>query len=239
MNKNITLIGMAVALVAGGVAGYYGASYQYSGILNKAKAAFPSQPTMPFVSGTVQSISGNVITIKSNTAMNPFENLPEIRKVTVTSTTKIVKNSPKDPAVFQQEMADYQKSMQRAIPSKTSTSSPVAAPSVVTPPTLTTPPTPMNETVLKISDLKAGDMIMVDAGKDVKTLVSFDAVKISVVGSAPVMPAALPAGANGAVNTPPVPAGITGGTVPVGTLPPTPPVPAGIKTGTVPPSPAP
>lgn len=175
MNKNITLIGMAVALVAGGVAGYYGASYQYSGTLTKAKAAFPTQPTMQMVSGTVKSVSGNTVTIQTQPSMNPFENLPAVRTVTVTSTTKIVKNEQKDTAVFQQEMADFQKAMQKSVPVPGSTSTPAM--------NLPTPPTPFNETVLKVSDIKVGDMVSVDAGKDVKTAASFDAVKITVNGS--------------------------------------------------------
>lgn len=199
MNKNITLIGMGVALVAGGVVGYYGASYQYSGILNKAKAAFPSQPTMMSVSGTIQSVSGKVITVKTNAMMNPFESLPEVRKVTVTDTTKIVKISTKDPSVYQAELEAYQKSMQKAVSPKTGTSSPVTAPS------LGVPPTPMKETVLKLSDLKAGDMIMVDAGKDVKTQTSFDAVRIIVTGTAPaILPAGIPP--TTAAQNPPSPA---------------------------------
>jgi len=226
MNKNITLIGMAVALVAGGVTGYYAANYQYSGILAKARAAFPSTPTMQSVTGTVQSVSGNLITMKTQ-SFNPFENLPEIRKVTVTSTTKIVKTAPKDPKVLQAEMDAYQKSIQKTIPPKAGTPVPAAASSMAT------PPTPMIETVLKVSDLKAGDMIMVDAGKDVKTVASFDAVKITVLGSAAVSPAgALPAGTPTA--TVPPPAGISAGVLPAGTPPPTPTVPAGIKTAPAP-----
>src|ERR1035437_10270183 len=124
MNKNITLIGMAVALVAGGVAGYYGASYQYSGILTKAKAAFPTQPTMSSVFGTVKSVSGNTVTIQTQPSMNPFENLPAVRTLTVTSTTKMVKNEQKDTAVFQQEMTDFQKAMQKAAPVPGGTSTP-------------------------------------------------------------------------------------------------------------------
>jgi len=173
MNKNITLIGMTVALVAGGVAGYYGASYQYSSILTKAKAAFPTQSTMSAVFGTVKSVSGNTVTIQTQPSMNPFENLPAVRTVTVTSTTKIVKNEQKDPQVFQQEMIAYQKAMQKsASTSGTSTPASVGQPA--------TSPMPFVETVVNIADLKVGDMVSVDAGKDVKTAASFDAVKITV-----------------------------------------------------------
>ena len=101
MNKNIT-IGIVVALIVGGVVGYASAAYQYSAILNKAKAAFPTQTATTFVSGTIQSISGNTITLQTSPSANPFVTTPTTREVTVTSTTKIVKNEPVDPAVYQE-----------------------------------------------------------------------------------------------------------------------------------------
>lgn len=207
---------MTVALVAGGVIGYFGASYQYSSILSKARAAFPSQPTMMSVSGTVQSISGNTITMKSTVAMNPFENLPEIRMVTVTDTTKIVKLSSKDQQVFQAEMDAYQKSISKTA-SKTSTSS-----SAVTTPLA--PPSPMKETVVKLSDLKAGDMIVAEAREDVKMQASFEAVRIMVTWTAPAaMTTPTAAAAAGAVNNVPPPTGTApAGTAPIVNTPPPP-----------------
>ena len=200
MNKSYT-IGILFALAVGMVGGYVGAGYQYSAQMNKIKAAFPTQPTMSFVSGTIQSISGSVITIQTPSAMNPFEDLPTVRKVTVTSKTVIVKTTSKDPAVFQQEIADFQKAMQKNLPGSGTSTASVAT-------KLPTPPMPSTETEVKIADLKVGDMISVDAGKDVKTQTSFEAVKITVTGVGAGMPLPLSPGATGAapvVNTPPPP----------------------------------
>jgi len=191
MNNNL-IVGIVVALVVGGAVGYVTAGYQYSDKLEMAKTAFPSQPTMQIVSGTIQSISGNTITIQTPPSINPFEDLPTVREVTVTSETKILKSEPKEPAVFQKEVEAYQKAMS-ASASKPGEQAPAAGAN------LPIPPQPFTETELSISDLKTGDMITVDAGKDVKTATSFDAVKITLGGTvAALTPAdiSLPAGAN-------------------------------------------
>lgn len=192
MNKSY-LIGILFALAVGGVAGYVGAGLQYSAQMNKIKAAFPAQLAMTSVFGTIQGISGSVITIQTPPSPNLFQDLPATRKVTVTSTTKIVKTTSKDPTVFQQEMADYQKTMQKAVPSSGTSTAPSAM-------KLPTPPIPVTETEVKLSDLKVSDMISVDAGKDITTQTNFEAVKITV-SSAP----AAPTGTAPVVNTPPPP----------------------------------
>ena len=220
MNNN-TILGIIVAAVIGAAAGYAGAVYQYSAQINKVKSAFPMQTSVTSVAGTIQSISGNTITILSSPSGNPFENLPTTRTVTVTSATKIVKSTLKDPAVFQQEMAAYQKAVQKVIQKEVSST------------TLPTMPTPAAETTLDISKLKVGDMVSVDAGKDVATATSFDAVVITVtaeafavpggtasttaVGMAPAPAGSTPPLTNTAITPPP--AG-TNGTAPVVTAPP-------------------
>ena len=202
MNKNYIVIGMVLALVAGMAIGYAGAGSQYSAQLDKAKKAFPSTPTMMSLSGTVKSISGDTIALQTSPSANPFENLPAVREVRVTSATKIIKNVPKDPTAFQKEMADYQAAFQKSMGAK---------PAALT--NLPIPPQSFNETALQISDLKAGDMIAVDAGKDVKTVTSFDAVKITVSEAAAPAAAGVPGGVAPIVNTPP-PARTDGGAPP-------------------------
>lgn len=181
-------MGMALALVAGGVVGYISAGYQYSAQLNKVKSMFPATTAISFVSGTVKSVSGNVITMQTPSSGNPFEDLPTVRQVTVTSGTKIVRNEPKDPKVYQKEVAAYQAAVQKMKPIQTAATTPAM-------------PQPFTETALKISDLKAGDVLMVDAGKDIKTRTSFDAVKITVGGSGT---AGVPGGVAPIVNIPQV-----------------------------------
>lgn len=189
------IIGFTLAIVIGGAIGYTVAGYQYSAKLNKIKAAFPELPMMISVTGIVQSVSGNAITLQTGPSANPFEDLPTVRTVTITSSTKIVKVMPKDPKIYQAELDTYQKALQESTPA-VGTSSPAV--------NLLIPPTPMNETTLKLSDLKAGDAITVDADKDVKTLVKFDAVKIILTGMTSAAAAQIPLPPTGVQN--PVPA---------------------------------
>lgn len=190
-----------MALIAGAVIGYLGAGYQYSAQLDKAKKMFPVQPNMSVISGTVKSISGNTITLQTQPSMNPFEDLPTVREVSVTSATKIVKNELKDPKVYQQEMADYQAAFQTAQKAAAAAGGKVPMTSIKWPIT----PMPSVETAVKISDIKAGDMLMVDAGKDVKMSSSFEAVKITVTGAgAPIVPA----GASAAPGAAPAPTAV-------------------------------
>lgn len=215
MHKKITTLWLAGALAVGGVLGYAGASYQYSTQLDKAKAVFPSLPTMTIVSGSITSVSGNTITLQTQPSANPFENLPVVRRVTVTSATKIIKSAPKDPIAFQREMDAFLKASQ-----KTTATSGAPAPIAAA---LSVPPRPTTETELKVSDLKAGDIISVDAGKDVKTQASFDAVTILFSGSASLAaPSGISPGVSASVNNPPpaLPAGVNQGTAPMVNNPP-------------------
>jgi len=188
MNKNTILV-IVGALLVGGAVGYIGAGYQYAAQIDKAKALFPTQTTMMSVSGTIQSIAGNTITMQSS-SLNPFEKVPAVRKITVTSETKILKTEPKDPRVFQKEMDAFQKAVQKVSTSTEATSLP-------------TPPQPVTETPLKLSDLKVGDMITASAAADIKTQASFNAVTITVVvvGTAVAIP---PVITNGAPPPPPI-----------------------------------
>jgi len=217
MQNNNLILGIVIALIVGGAIGYAAAGYQYSGKLEKAREAFPSQSMMQTVSGTIQSISGNTITIQTSPSINPFEDLPTMRTVTVTSETKIIKSEPKDPAVFQKEMEAYQKATSVSAP-KPGELAPAGA-------DLPTPPQPFTETALSLSDLTVGDMVIVDAGKDVKTAASFEAVKITLGGTATALApvgGTVPTGTNQGtapmVNTPQVKA--DGGTPPIVNTPP-------------------
>lgn len=180
MNKIVTVLAIVVALIVGGAVGYLSAGSQYSALLakdaamlDKAKLAFPTPPTMLSLSGTIKSISGNTLTIESSASGNPFDDLPTIRQVTLTGATKIVSSKLKDLQIFSQEMSDYQKAIQKAAPGVGSTTTPVAV-------GFSTPPVPFSETEMQISDLKAGDVITVEAGKDIKMATSFDAVKVTL-----------------------------------------------------------
>ncbi|MFA5842006.1 MAG: hypothetical protein WC835_03560 [Candidatus Paceibacterota bacterium] len=217
MQKNNLALVIA-ALVVGGIIGYAGAGLQYSAQLDKVKKMFPAQPDIRSVSGTIAGISGNTITLKTVASINPFENSPDTREVTVTNGTKIIRSEPKTPEAFREEMSAYQKALKKTFPAPGATTTTAAK--------MPTSPMPFNEIAIQISDLKAGDMITVESGKDIKTAPDFEAVKITLGGTAAGGDTKVPGVADIApsnpgtapiVNTPPV--RTDGGVPPTATVP--------------------
>ena len=188
MNKQqIIGIIIVVALVAGG-AGYMmgrgggvpalgGLSSSDQAKFDAAKKMFPPPPDSNFIYGQAKSVSGNVITLNTPIS-NPFDESPTVRQVTVTSSTKIVKNENKSVATMQQEQQAYQKKISSWKPSSTDT-----------PPTL---PMPFTEKEISISDIKAGDQLSIEAVTQIRMLEKFDATKITVQMSASAFVPGLP-----------------------------------------------
>ena len=133
--------------------------------LEKAKKFFPSIPEMKSVFGTVKEINGNIVRVETGESLNPFEELPAIREVTVTQSTKIVKQEQKSPAEFQKEMEAFQKKMQQNLNG--------TAPNAV-------PVNPFMEKELLLSDIKVNDRISAESDKNIKTAAKFEATRIVV-----------------------------------------------------------
>ncbi|MFA5185534.1 MAG: hypothetical protein WC551_03540 [Patescibacteria group bacterium] len=112
------------------------------------------------IGGTVESVSGNTIKLKQNTFDTDVnvDNVSDIRTVTVTSATKIELATRKSDEAFAKEMEAF----------KPSTDKPAS------------PPSPSIVTTAKISDIKAGDNIIVTSDKELSLSSSFTALTISV-----------------------------------------------------------
>ena len=230
MTKIIALaviISLAVGLGLGFYIGYKNASLKFTSQIEKIKMLFPSSPDTRSISGTVKSVSGNVVTLETTASPNPFEELPTVRQVTVGSGTKIIKQVTKDPAEFQKEVTAWQKS----------STDPKSG-------TITTLPLPFAETELKVSQLKSGDRVSVEASNNIKTQVSFEATKITVLGQGGFPGSGAGPGPGGLPSVPgsgaplPTPPPISGGALPIppGAPLPTPPHSSG---GSITPPPAP
>ncbi len=115
------------------------------------------------ISGTVAAISGNRITIRTQ-SVNPFED-PSLseRTVVVVNDTKIYKLSQKAPKVMQSEIEAFMKTMQ------TGKSGTVATPSE-----------PFTRTKISVSDITVGDIVNVTAIENIKTMKEFSASEIQV-----------------------------------------------------------
>lgn len=145
--------------------------------LDKAKKYFPSIPEMKSLIGTVKQIKGGIIIIETQQAPNPFEELPTSREVTVTTSTKIVRQEQKTPLDFGKEMAEFQKKIQQNVNG--------TIPSAL-------PPVPFAEKQLGLADIKINDQIIVESDKNIKTDVKFEATRIIVQQIFAVAPAPVP-----------------------------------------------
>lgn len=209
LKKHASNIRTVLALVACVALGYVGASVQYSDRLNRAQAAFPRQQAMMTVSGTIERIAGNTITLQSSPSANPFMDVPTVRDITVTNSTTIVKSEPKEPAVLKREIDAYQTALQKAYPTGPNSSCTAET-------TFLIPPTPIAETAISLAGLKTGDFIIVDADKDVTILKNFEARKIALGNLSPAFAQLGPAsGGTAPIVDGPPPARQCGGVAPV------------------------
>lgn len=117
------------------------------------------------ISGKVTMISGNSITIHTE-SMNPFEEITlNDRIITVTKDTKITKISQGDQKAFQAEMETFMKKMQLG----KNTGS-------LLPPT---PPQPVSA-IVDISNIVLGDNITITSLENIKTSKNFTASEIQI-----------------------------------------------------------
>ncbi len=193
-NKYILIMGFVVGTIVGFMTGRY---YSFGGDtltgtagtdgrsvaeleakIEKAKKFFPSIPDMRSVFGTVEMVKENVLVIKSSPSINPFEDLPEKREVVVTSTTKIIRMTQKDPKVFQREIEAIQKEQSGRKAGE------IPSPALF--------PNPFIEKEVSLKDLRAGDQVSVEAGENIKEKTRFEAVRVVVQEAFGGIPSPLP-----------------------------------------------
>ncbi len=129
------------------------------------------------LSGTVEKIDGNKLTVKT-VPLNPLaDSSLDERIVDVDSSTKIFQMTQKDPQEYQKEMAAFQKTMQsqtQAQISNTANKTNSAKPQTAT------PPMPFDKKQISLSDLKAGMQISITSSIDIKTAQEFTATEIDI-----------------------------------------------------------
>ncbi len=175
MKKTTIIVGIIIAFVAGLVGGYFGGYAEggaavtalYASKIAAVGRFFPMPSQVFSLSGRVENISGDTITIDANSiTQNPFAegNFPAVRTVAVTGATVITRMEQTDFATLQKEMA-----AQRLSASTGTVGAPI------------TPPSLFTETDIVLSDIKVGDMIMVTAASDIANAASFSATKIQLL----------------------------------------------------------
>lgn len=122
------------------------------------------------ISGNITQISENQIILKADQAVvNPLATqAPESRTITVTSQTKIIKQTPKTPEQLSAGDEKFRNEMEKLLPG-------------ATPPS---PPLPYVEEEIKLSDLKTGDRISVTSSVDIKFATVIEAAQINLISTA-------------------------------------------------------
>lgn len=169
--KKILISAAVVLLLAGLAAGFLAGNSGSVGNILPSGTTGPTAPELLGLTGTVKEISGATITLDIS-AMPNIGGGPSTRQVEVTASTTLTKQTTKDPAQFQAELAAYQKKSSSLKPGSPSLSI----------------PSPTEQTAIKISDIKVGDMLSVNADHDIKTAASFEAMQIIVMPAVSAVP---------------------------------------------------
>jgi len=168
LQKNFSLLvflilGVAAAYAVGIKTGEKRLDSNTSRVLNEARKYFQPIPEFNSLSGRVLEIKDNKIILEAaGLPRNPFESVPTRRVIGFDDSTRVVKIVNKNSAGYEKEVEEYQKRLKAS-----------AGESVnVKPPSLT------EEAPILISEIGAGDTILVEAQSSIKTKDSFEAVKI-------------------------------------------------------------
>ena len=132
------------------------------------------------ISGIVKEMRGNIMVL-GYSPINPFDESPRTRSVTIVTGTKITRNEQKDQATIEHETREFQK----AIQSQKSGAAP-----------LVTPPSLFREIPAVFSDIRAGQQVSVTAAENIRDAESFAATQVTIVSVS--IPVAIPPQSRGA-----------------------------------------
>jgi hypothetical protein len=156
--------------------------------LQKSGFGAPVGLEIKTLSGTVDKISGNTLTLKNVSNSDPLaDSSLSVRTVQVTKDTKFYQLTQKDQVQFQKEMEEFQKKMKDQSGEN---------PSV-------TPPSPQDKKEVALSDIKEGQSVSVTSSENIKDKKEFTATQIEISFMSAISPEALNAGGK-AVTPPPV-----------------------------------
>ncbi len=176
MNKPLIVTILIIGFVGYIIGAKYGNKTMIGGLdsvsqekLEKVEKMFPPIPDSNFITGSVVSLDGQVITLNTPPA-NPLDESPQTRKVTVANNTKIIKREMKSPETIKKEQDVYQKKVSMQKPGSSDP--------------LPISPEPFIEKELAIVDLMVGDHLNIEAATQIRMLEKFEAIKIIVEFSA-------------------------------------------------------
>ncbi|MBI3671505.1 hypothetical protein HY249_01785 [Candidatus Azambacteria bacterium] len=164
-----SIITFTLGVIAGGYVAKVSLPVSKLSVSQKESGAalMPIMGEVRAISGIVKSIADDKIIISAD-PMGPTRVAGvDLRTILTSSSTKVTLWQNKDRAIFEKELAKFTENIKKIQKSK----EPVV-------PEL--PPEPFTRTEIKLSEIKEGDRVAVEAGKDIKDSKEFTAVSIMV-----------------------------------------------------------
>lgn len=170
---------LVAGIVIGAVASFY---FSYQAGFNAARSLveqsslggfFRVENDVRSVSGTVTAITSDRLTVHSQSVGNPF-NEPAIsdRTILIAATTKVVRLTAKDSAVFQAELAAFTKAAQLSQTTSTMTGTPISPPAAF--------PQMFSQTTVSAASIQVGDLVTAITSENVKAAAEFTAQEIQI-----------------------------------------------------------
>lgn len=167
----VFLAGTALAFPIGKMLGYNqgfsaGAQEMEAKYQKRIAEIYPPVTNVTGLAGTIKEIQEKALKVEvSIPSSNPFEEQrTELRTVLLTDQTKIIKQIPKTPEEYENDMEEYNRTVAQ------------------NPTELIPYPNPMKDAEFKLSDLKVGIFINVEAEENIKEKSEFEASKIFWLG---------------------------------------------------------
>jgi len=165
------LLGTALAFPIGRMLGYKqgfstGAQQTEAKYQKRIAEIYPPVTNVTGLAGTIKEIQEKALKVEvSIPTSNPFEEQgTELRTVLLTDQTKIIKQIPKTPQEYENDMNEYNRMVAQ------NPTTPIPYPSSV------------KDVELKLSDLKVGLFINIEAKENIKEKSEFEASKIFWLG---------------------------------------------------------
>ena len=175
MNTTLKIVAVVILLIVSNLISWNVAKNRGVSVSGAVSAALPAPVPPPggvrAFGGTIESVSDTGFALKLS-PYDPFASKgPTVRAVTVQAETVLERLIQKDPATIQKEQTAFMEKISAKGGPASGGQNP-SAPIV--------PPEPFIREKISLTDLQAGDLVLVSANKDISTAKEFVAVRVSL-----------------------------------------------------------
>jgi len=168
------LVGLVLGFAIGQPMGQRAARQQAEAELQRLKGIieefWPTEPEMFSISGQVIEVKTNSLLIETP-SVHPLEDTPTVREILAAEDTIIVKQTEKDPKIYEREMEEYMKLEEKLRAQMEAGIEPEERPES---------PKYYLETEITLADIEAGNRVFVETDQNIKWAERFTATRIAV-----------------------------------------------------------